>query len=159
MADSHAHTCEQPKLTKNQTMVLNVLSKLDGPATAYGLLETLRDVGFKAPLQVYRALDKLIEQGLAHRLESLNAYVACARDCCAHHRSAAFMICNRCEHVSELPNEQLTGLIADMADSADFDLATSTVEMRGVCARCTQRASAKETPRTSARPRIRPIAE
>jgi len=46
-----------PALTKNQTLVFDVLSHSDGPLSAYTILDKLRDHGFRAPLQVYRALD------------------------------------------------------------------------------------------------------
>ena len=66
------------QLTKNQGLVFDVLSHSQGPLSAYTILDKLRDHGFRAPLQVYRALEKLLEFGLVHRLESINAFVACA---------------------------------------------------------------------------------
>jgi Fur family zinc uptake transcriptional regulator len=57
-------TVHSHKLTKNQELVLNALTQTDGPASAYTLLGQLRVQGFRAPLQVYRALGKLIEYGL-----------------------------------------------------------------------------------------------
>ncbi|MCS6758506.1 MAG: transcriptional repressor, partial [Candidatus Devosia euplotis] len=58
-------------LTRNQGLVLGALAHADTPLSAYQLLDALRADGLRAPLQVYRALDKLVERGLAHRLESL----------------------------------------------------------------------------------------
>ena len=75
-----------PALTKNQSLVFDVLTRAEQPISAYTILDRLREHGFRAPLQVYRALDKLLEAGLVHRLESLNAFVACAHrnsSCCA----------------------------------------------------------------------------
>ena len=69
-------------LTKNQTLVMGALSQAKGPLSAYTILDELRDDGFRAPLQVYRALEKLVELGLVHRLESLNAFVACQHTSC-----------------------------------------------------------------------------
>ncbi len=65
-------------LTRNQSLVFNALDGASGPLSAYDILDKLRADGFRAPLQVYRALDKLVEYGMVHRLESLNAFVACA---------------------------------------------------------------------------------
>ena len=65
-------------LTRNQLCVLERLEASSGPLSAYTLLDQLRENGFRAPLQVYRALDTLIKGGFVHRLESLNAFVACA---------------------------------------------------------------------------------
>ena len=64
-------------LTKNQQLVLTILNKADMPLSAYSILDGLREFGFKAPLQVYRALDRLIELGKVHRIESMNAFIAC----------------------------------------------------------------------------------
>ncbi len=65
----HAHA--ENDLTRNQSLVLDTLSQSGGPLSAYTILDQLRDHGFRAPLQVYRALDKLVEFGMVHRLESL----------------------------------------------------------------------------------------
>ena len=62
-------------LTKNQKLVMGALSNANGPLSAYTILDELREHGFRAPLQVYRALEKLVELGLVHRLES-----ACSRE-------------------------------------------------------------------------------
>ena len=65
------------KLTRNQQLVYDALTGAKTPLSAYTLLDQLRDAGFRAPLQVYRALEKLIEIGQVHRLESINSFVAC----------------------------------------------------------------------------------
>ena len=65
-------------LTPNQSKVLAKLEAASGPLSAYALLDQLRDDGFRAPLQVYRALESLVGAGLVHRLESMNAFVPAA---------------------------------------------------------------------------------
>ena len=65
----------EPKLTKNQSLVLEVLESHRNPLSAYSILEQLADAGLRAPPQVYRALEKLIGYGLIHKLESINSYV------------------------------------------------------------------------------------
>ena len=72
---THTH---HPELTKHQTLVLSALSREESPASAYTLLAHLQAEGLRAPQQVYRALDKLIEYGLVHRVETMNSFVACA---------------------------------------------------------------------------------
>ena len=62
------------KLTKNQALVLKVLINASQPLGAYAILDKLRGNGFKAPLTVYRALEQLADQGLVHKLESLNSW-------------------------------------------------------------------------------------
>lgn len=63
---SHHHHHIPYELTRNQSLVYEVLSKAEGPLSAYTILDQLRDEGFRAPLQVYRALEKLLEIGRAH---------------------------------------------------------------------------------------------
>lgn len=128
----------QPQLTKNQSLVFDALSQTGAPLSAYGILDLLRDKGFRAPLQVYRALDKLVEFGLVHRLESINAFVACAHqksDCCAH-GTVAFAICNTCGRVEEFHDHAIDHRLADWARSKRFKAEKTTIELRGVCAAC-----------------------
>ncbi len=65
------------KLTRNQSLVLSVLQSSEQPLSAYSILDRLREEGLRAPLQVYRALEKLLQAGRIHRLESKNAFVVC----------------------------------------------------------------------------------
>jgi len=70
------------KLTRNQTLVQSTLLESESPMSAYQILDSLKAHGLNAPLQVYRALDKLVHLGLVHRLESINAFVACQQHDC-----------------------------------------------------------------------------
>ena len=124
-------------LTKNQSLVFSALSNARAPLGAYTILDELRDDGFRAPLQVYRALDKLVEFGLVHRLESLNAFVACRHPDCEGHESCAFMICDDCGHVTEFSDNALTKCVEKMASDSQFSLRKTTVELRGSCNNCT----------------------
>ncbi|MEP0942930.1 MAG: Fur family transcriptional regulator [Rhizobiaceae bacterium] len=123
-------------LTKNQSLVLSALSNANGPLSAYTILDELRVEGFRAPLQVYRALDKLVEFGLVHRLESLNAFVACQHPGCEGHESSAFMICDTCGHVEEFSDNALTKRLSKLATDVEFNLQKTTVELRGSCGGC-----------------------
>ena len=89
-------------ISKNQSLVLKLLEKKKQPLTAYTILDKLRNYGFRAPLQVYRALDNLIEIGKVHRVESMNAFVACNNEDCIKLDFTAFAICDECENVSEI---------------------------------------------------------
>lgn len=130
------NTQAHPNLTKNQTLVFGSLSEAQGPLTAYAILDLLRDSGFKAPLQVYRALDKLVEYGMVHRLESLNAFVACSHQGCGGHRTAAFAICETCGDVIEFTPDEAIGLLTEWTNSQGFKLARTTIELRGTCKDC-----------------------
>jgi len=123
-------------LTRNQSLVMGALTRSVGPLSAYSILDELRDDGFRAPLQVYRALDKLVEFGLVHRLESLNAFVACRHPGCDSHETIAFMICERCGQVNEISDNSLAKQLKQLAMEAGFVLKKSTVELRGICSNC-----------------------
>ena len=131
-----AHIEPLEKLTKNQTLVMRTLSDAGGPLSAYTILDLLRDKGLRAPLQVYRALDKLLEFGLVHRLESLNAFVACRQRHCDGHAFAAFMICDDCGAVAEISDESLSKQLRKLAKGAHFAASKTTVELRGACEAC-----------------------
>jgi Fur family transcriptional regulator, zinc uptake regulator len=123
-------------LTRNQSLVLDTLSHADGPLSAYTILDRLRDAGFRAPLQVYRALDKLTGMGLVHRLESLNAFVACAHPHCHGGGMIAFAICEKCGQVDEFSDEVVVERLSSWTGEHGFRPQKTTIEIRGTFARC-----------------------
>ena len=123
-------------LTRNQNLVLDALSGATGPLSAYGILDRVRGEGIKAPLQIYRALDKLVEMGLAHRLESLNAFVACAHAHAEHEGLAAFAICEGCGRVDEFADPVVEERLAGWSRSTGFRNERTTIEIRGHCREC-----------------------
>ncbi len=125
------------ELTKNQLKVLEKLEAATGPLSAYTLLDQLREYGFRAPLQVYRALDTLIKAGFVHRLESLNAFVACSDHGHGHpHRMTAFAICDRCGQVAEFSDPLVGERLDAWVASTGFLTKKSVLEFRGTCAKC-----------------------
>ena len=126
------------ELTKNQSLVFNALARADGPLSAYTILDQLRGDGFRAPLQVYRALDKLLDYGMIHRLESINAFVACSHphEHSHSHGMIAFAICDKCGQVSEFSDDIITDRVRDWTTSHGFKQSKTTIEIRGVCANC-----------------------
>lgn len=135
-AHDHAHGHAQPALPRNQALVLEALDRAGGPLTAYALLDLLRDDGMRAPLQIYRALEKLMASGRAHRLESINAFVSCRHPGCHAHASTAFMICDTCGKVEEVSDAGLTAQLGALAGASSFALTRSTIELRGLCRQC-----------------------
>ena len=127
---------DQPALTRNQDLVMKALSGADGPLSAYTILDRLRDSGFRAPLQVYRALDKLLAYGLVHRLESLNAFVACAHPHTHGTGTVAFAICETCGQVFEFADEAVQGRLRSWFRDHDFLPTKTTIEIRGRCGAC-----------------------
>lgn len=125
-------------LTRNQGLVFDVLSQAEAPLSAYSILDKLRGEGFRAPLQVYRALDKLVDFGLVHRLESINAFVACAHpgEGCHAHGITAFTICESCGKVTEFHDAVIEERLKTFARARDFRTGKTTIEIRGLCAGC-----------------------
>jgi Fur family zinc uptake transcriptional regulator len=123
-------------LTRNQSCVLERLEHATGPLSAYTLLDQLREQGFRAPLQVYRALDGLMKAGFVHRLESLNAFVACAEPHDHSHRITAFAICDKCGQVAEFSDHAVGEQLDEWVGSTGFVAKKAMIEFRGTCAKC-----------------------
>jgi Fur family zinc uptake transcriptional regulator len=128
-------------LTKNQICVLERLEASAGPLSAYTLLDQLREQGFRAPLQVYRALDTLIKGGFVHRLESLNAFVACAEPHDHSHDMTAFAICDKCGQVVEMSDHEVGEQLDHWVQSTGFAAKKAVIEFRGTCAKCLAQAA------------------
>ena len=124
---------EQTRLTHAER-VLNFLKGQDQPLSAYEILDALRKDGVTAPTTVYRALAKLLDAGHVHRIESLNAWVAC---CEPHHSDAAvFEICDGCGSVKEHVASHLASNIATLTTHSGFVPNRSIIEIHGRCSDC-----------------------
>ena len=121
-------------LTKNQQAVFSTLLDADKPLGAYEILDQIRDQGFRAPLQVYRALQKLMELRLVHRIECRNAFVACDHE--PHAEAVCFLICDACDKAIELPIHDLDDGLRKRARAAGFAVTGACVEMTGLCKDC-----------------------
>ena len=73
---------KEHNLSKNQKIIFDIIDKSGGPMKAYSILFDVQKKGIKAPLQVYRALDKFVELGKIHKIESRNAFIACQNSSC-----------------------------------------------------------------------------
>ena len=124
------------KLTKNQTLVLSVLEESSIPLSAYTILERLGEHGLRAPPQVYRALDKLLDLGLAHKLASMNSFLACQHTQCGSHQVTSFAICDGCEQVSEIINTEFERQLNSLAKDVGLQPTRSTIEIHGLCDQC-----------------------
>ena len=123
-------------LTKNQKTVLDVLEKSSEPLKAYTILYDIQKKGIKSPLQVYRALDKLIEIGKVHKIESRNSYIACKHENCDAKNSTAFLICENCEKVTELKKDNLLVYFSKQAVKDNFNYRKHNLEIYGTCKSC-----------------------
>ena len=124
------------RLTEQRRRVLELVWSGHRPLGAYDILEALSGEGGRvAPPTVYRALDFLQEQGLVHRLESLNAYVGCcATDDTGH--AGQFLICQNCGVAAEIADTRIEAAIRDSAAEAGFAIARPTIEIEGMCPHC-----------------------
>ena len=126
------------ELNTKQSLVMNLLSEAKGPLSAYQILHDLNDHGFRGPTQVYRVLDKLLELGMVHRLESMNAFVACQQEKCheTNKEINLFTICKICGSVQELLSNGLKNLVKSLSKDNNFLLKSSVLELNGVCSKC-----------------------
>lgn len=123
------------RLTALRRRVLEIVLDAGQPVGAYEILDRLRaQTGRGAPPSVYRALEFLTEQGLVHRVVSLNAFVGCTQPHEDHR--GQFLICTGCGAVTELEDPAIDDTIRERARAAGFDTNASVVEATGRCARC-----------------------
>ena len=128
------------RLTELRRRVLELVWASHRPVGAYTVLERLAEEGRKAaPPTVYRSLEFLLEHGLVHRIESLNAYMGCNHPGTSH--DAQFFICTRCGNALEMHDTGIQRVISEDAARLGFRPAAQTVEITGLCASCDKEAS------------------
>ncbi len=126
------------QMTPLRQGVLKALWSADRPLGAYDLrdlVEKAFDRQIPAP-SIYRILDFLCEQGVATRIESLNAYVACGHPERDH--ACVFLVCEACGDATEIENPKVEKLISEDAKRLGFVVKHQVVEMSGLCAPCQQ---------------------
>jgi Fur family zinc uptake transcriptional regulator len=127
------------KLTDIRRRVLEALAADHAPAGAYDVIDRLAREGDKppAPITVYRALDFLLAQGLAHRIESRNAFVACSHDhAAADGAPVVFLICENCGAVGEAATMDFAKALEALAQTSGFRPRAPVIEISGECAHC-----------------------
>lgn len=148
MSHSHAHVSRDEQiaeaerrctesgesLTPLRRRVLELLLDQPGPAKAYDLLPLLDSEKQAKPPTIYRALDFLVRHGLAHRIESLNAFVACDVGACE--RSTIFLICEKCGGAEEFDAGHALVDLKDAAKKDGFSIRRTMIEAKGVCSAC-----------------------
>jgi Fur family zinc uptake transcriptional regulator len=135
--DRAASVCDARgvRLTDLRRQVLALVWRRHEPVGAYDLLDELKAMhGRAAPPTIYRALEFLMDQGLVHRIESLNAYVGCVRPEQEH--SGQFLICTRCGSIGELDDVEIARAVTERAAAMGFRALRQTIEVRGICAEC-----------------------
>ena len=136
------------QLTGLRRQVLRLVLESEQPVGAYALLDRLKDLrGGAAPPTVYRALDFLLEQGLIHKVERLNAFLGCVEagqgghahehgEAGHHDHPHQFLICRTCGTTAEISDPAIAAALASASAGAGFTLHRATVEAEGLCADC-----------------------
>jgi Fur family zinc uptake transcriptional regulator len=126
------------RLTPMRRQVLEVLLSSHRPLGAYEIIDRLQQKTRQAPITVYRALEFLRDNGLVHRIESHNAFVACV-----HNHGGGdlviFLICERCGAVGEVPGGAAAEALKASSRAAGFTPKSPLVEVAGICAHCRER--------------------
>jgi len=123
-------------LSKNQQIIFDFIEKAKEPLKAYSILFNVQKKGIKAPLQVYRALDKLVEIGKIHKVESRNAFIACKSSSCEISKATAFSICTKCENISEINNPKLSKYLENFESNDGMKYNKYNLEFFGLCKKC-----------------------
>ena len=123
-------------LSKNQQIIFNLIHKSSEPLKAYTILFNVQKKGIKAPPQVYRALDKLVEMGKIHKIESKNAFVACRNSDCEISKATAFSICEKCEVVDEISDIKLSKYLSNFNHKKGMKFKRFNLEFFGLCKKC-----------------------
>lgn len=121
------------KLTPLRKAVLHLIWQSHKAVKAYELLEQLKDYSSKPPT-IYRALDFLIQQGLVHKVESLNAFIGCPHP--QHVHTLELFICKSCGDIVEITDITIQNHIAALAQQQQFIIDKSIVEIHGFCQNC-----------------------
>lgn len=123
------------QLTPVRRRVLEMLLHQHRALGAYEILDILRDEGLGSqPPVAYRALDFLVRNGFAHKIERLNAFVACAHPGETH--DPAFLICRKCDGIAEAQTHTSRGQLGSSAKQAGFQIERAVVEAEGICPNC-----------------------
>ena len=123
-------------LSKNQRIIFDLIDKSSEPLKAYTILFNVQKKGIKAPPQVYRALDKLVEIGKIHKIESKNAFVACKNSDCEISKATAFSICESCEMVDEISDVKLSKYLSSFNHKKGMKFKRFNLEFFGLCKKC-----------------------
>ncbi len=131
------------QLTPIRQQVLELIWESHKAVKAYELLDRIKpQMDAAKPATIYRALDFLIEQGLIHRVESLNAFVGCS--CSARQHEQLLLICNNCQEVEERSAPDVMEALSQEIKQADFIVHSKAIEIHGICAKCAQAMSGEQ---------------
>ncbi|MEE9428553.1 MAG: Fur family transcriptional regulator [Paracoccaceae bacterium] len=123
------------RMTPVRRRVLEILLEGHHAMGAYQVLERLAEEGFgKQPPVAYRALEFLVENGLAHRISRLNAFTACMQPSVSH--SPTFFICTKCNGVAEARAQTVGNALNAVSNKMGFQIDRMSIEVMGTCETC-----------------------
>ncbi len=123
------------RLTTIRKSVLELVCTSHKAIGAYELLDLFREQAPKAkPVTIYRALDFLMEAGLVHKIESLNAFIACLQAETQH--KSVILICDHCENAYEIDATSVYKSLYTLSETVQFTPQYLTLELHGLCASC-----------------------
>lgn len=123
------------RLTPVRRQTLQILLAEHRALGAYEVLDRLAAAGFgKQPPVAYRALEFLVEHGLAHKVRRLNAFAACMHPETDH--APVFLICRGCNALAETPAEPVRAALDAAASAAGFTVERTSIEALGLCPKC-----------------------
>ncbi|MDR1936217.1 MAG: transcriptional repressor [Candidatus Accumulibacter sp.] len=123
------------RLTNLRRAILEILLAAGAPVKAYDILEMMRDRGQRiTPATVYRTLEFLLQNGLIHRVNALNAYISCT---CRHDDNTLLMfICSECQAIKEIDDHDLYDYMQKRLEKSGLSLRDGCIEMQGTCREC-----------------------
>ena len=127
---------KENNLSKNQQIIFDLIDRSPEPLKAYTILYNVQKKGINAPPQVYRALDKLVEIGKIHKIESKNAFVACKNSDCEISKATTFSICESCEMVDEISDAKLSRYLSSFNHKKGMKFKRFNLEFFGLCKKC-----------------------
>ena len=127
---------KENNLSKNQQIIFDLIDKSLEPLKAYTILYNVQKKGINAPQQIYTALDKLVEIGKIHKIESKNAFVACRNSNCEISKATAFSICESCEMVDEISDTKLSKYLSNFNHKKGMKFKRFNLEFFGTCKKC-----------------------
>ena len=135
-------TCKQSgsRLTSKRQQILEQLLRAKKPLSAYNLADMYKERFGKSipPMSVYRILDFLVQEKLAHKLTSTNQYLACSHIACDHqHEIPQFLICDSCNRVTEIGiKKNIIKALENSVNDTGFLMASPQLELHGQCKLC-----------------------
>jgi Fur family zinc uptake transcriptional regulator len=123
------------RLTDLRRAVFAILLSARKPVKAYDIIECMRDGGRRlTPASIYRTLEFLLRQGLAHRVNALNAYVPCTGPHEAH--ALLLFVCSGCRETTEIDDHALYDAVRSKLDGLGMSLRGGCIEIQGTCRNC-----------------------